>query len=164
MWMLWPTYENKVGFPSTEVVSDLIAAMKNHVQVNLAVQDRDDEAAAREFLVARGVTLDHVRFFRIPHLDLWVRDMGPQFTRNRNGRLRINDWNFSFWGYEAPESFSSTLEEPFDREVARRLGIPVIDAAPGPVTGVRFVHEGGSASHNGQGTMIAVESLPNRHP
>ena len=28
MWMLWPTYENKAGFPSTEVVSDLIAAMR----------------------------------------------------------------------------------------------------------------------------------------
>ena len=100
-----------------------------------------------------------MRFFRIPHLDLWARDMGPQFTRNRNGQLRMNDWNFSFWGYEEPESFSSTFEEPFDRRVARRLGIPVIDAAPGPVTGVRFVHEGGGASHNGQGTMIAVESV-----
>ena len=159
MWMLWPTYENKAGFPSTDVVSDLIAAMKDHVQVNLAVQDLDDEAAARAFLVTRGVTLDHVRFFRIPHLDLWVRDMGPQFTRNRSGQLRINDWNFSFWGYEAPDSDNSTFEEPFDRRVARRLGLPVIDAAPGPVTGVRFVHEGGSASHNGQGTMIAVESV-----
>ena len=63
------------GLPFTDVVSDLIAAMKNHVQVNLAVQDRDDEAAAREFLATRGATLDHVRFFRIPHLDPWVRDM-----------------------------------------------------------------------------------------
>ena len=97
--------KNKAGFPSTDVVSDLIAAMKNHVQVNLAVQDRDDEAAAREFLVTRGVTLDHVRFFRIPHIDLRWRDMGPQFTRNGNGQLRINDWNFSFWGYEEPAEF-----------------------------------------------------------
>lgn len=40
MWMLWPTYENKAGFLSTEVVSDLIDAMKGHVYVNLAVQDR----------------------------------------------------------------------------------------------------------------------------
>ena len=28
MWMLWPTYENKAGFPSTDVVSDLIEAMR----------------------------------------------------------------------------------------------------------------------------------------
>ncbi len=36
MWMLWPTYENKAGFPSTDVVSDLVEAMKNHTRVNLA--------------------------------------------------------------------------------------------------------------------------------
>ena len=24
MWMLWPVYENKAGFPSTEPISDLI--------------------------------------------------------------------------------------------------------------------------------------------
>jgi agmatine deiminase len=34
-----------------------------------------------------------------------------------------------------------------------------IDAASGPETKVRFVHEGGSVSHNGHGTMIAVESV-----
>ena len=59
MWMLWPTYENKAGFPSTDVVSDLIAAMKNHTIVNLAVQGPQDEAAARELLTARGVAFDH---------------------------------------------------------------------------------------------------------
>ena len=159
MWMLWPTYENKAGFPSTEVVSDLIDAMKDHVFVNLAVQDRDDESAAREFLNGRGVPLGHVRFVRIPHLDLWARDMGPQFTRSLDGRLRITDWNFSFWGYEEPDSFNSTFEEGFDRRVARLFKFPSVDAARGPDTRVRFVHEGGSASHNGNGTMIAVESV-----
>ena len=26
MWMLWPTYENKAGFPSTDPMSDMIRA------------------------------------------------------------------------------------------------------------------------------------------
>lgn len=43
MWMLWPVFENKAGFPSTEVVSDMIHAMHGRVHVNLAVQDDDDE-------------------------------------------------------------------------------------------------------------------------
>ena len=159
MWMLWPTYENKAGFPSTEVVSDLIEALNNHTHVNLAVQDAGDEAAAREFLMARGVALDHVHFFRSEHLDLWARDMGPQFIRSAAGRLRVTDWNFSYWGYEEPDSFNSSFEETFDRRIARLLKVPVIAAARGPATGVRFIHEGGSASHNGHGTMIAVESV-----
>src|SRR5262245_50866070 len=43
MWMLWPTYENKAGFPSTEAIIDMIHAMSGHAHVNLAVQDAVDE-------------------------------------------------------------------------------------------------------------------------
>ncbi len=158
MWMLWPTYVNKAGFPSTGVVSDMVRAMSGHTQVNLAVQDAEDEAAARAFMTARGVPLDHVHFFHIPHLDLWARDMGPQFVRNRLGQLRVTDWNFSYWGYEEPGSDNSTFEESFDRIAAALLRVPTVEGRPGP-TGVRMVHEGGSATHNGHGTMIVVESV-----
>jgi agmatine deiminase len=158
MWMLWPTYENKAGFPSTDVVRDMIAAMRGHTHVNLAVQDADDEAAARELLTASGVPLDHVHFFHIPHGDLWARDMGPQFVRNRLGRLAVTDWNFNFWGYETLDSPFSLFEEQFDRDAAALLGVRVLDARSGP-GGVRMVHEGGSATHNGHGTMIVVESV-----
>ena len=81
--MLWPTYENKAGFPSTEVVSDLVEALTNHTHVNLAMQDAGDEAAARAFLMARGVALDHVHFFRSEHMS------GLDLLRHlRSGRLR----------------------------------------------------------------------------
>ena len=90
----------------------MIRAMSGHVQVNLAVQDADDEAAARSLLTDAGVPLDHVHFFHIEHGDIWARDMGPQFTRSRSGRLRINDWNFNMWGYEEPDSDSACSKSP----------------------------------------------------
>jgi agmatine deiminase len=105
MWMLWPTDENKAGFSSNDVVSDMIDAMHGHTTVHLAVQDAADEVAARQVLGDRGVPLDHVRFFHLPHGDLWARDMGPQFTRSAPGQLRVNDWNFSYWGFEEPDSW-----------------------------------------------------------
>lgn len=159
MWMLWPTYENKAGFPSTEPMNDMIRAMSGHVHVNLAVQDADEEEVVRDLLSADRVPLGHVRFFHLPHLDIWARDMGPQFTRSRAGHLRINDWNFNYWGNEEPDSFNSTFEESFDRAVASAINVPALDARGGPVTGVRMIHEGGSVTHNGRGTMIAVESV-----
>jgi agmatine deiminase len=159
MWMLWPTYENKAGFPSTDPISEMIRAMSGHVHVNLAVQDPDDEAAARSLLTEKGVPLDHVHFFQIEHGDIWARDTGPQFTRSRSGRLRINDWNFNFWGYEEPDSELSLFDEPFDRTVGSIIKVPILDARAGTVTGVRMIHEGGSVTHNGHGTMIAVESV-----
>lgn len=159
IWMLWPVFENKVGFPSTEVVSDMIHAMHGRVRVNLAVQDADDEINATTYLMDRGVPLNHVRFHRLEHGDLWARDMGPQFTRSRSGRLRINDWNFNMWGHEEPDSEASLFDEDFDRLVASTIRVPVLDALGGLSTGVRMIHEGGSASHNGHGTLIVVESV-----
>jgi agmatine deiminase len=159
IWMLWPTYQNKAGFPSTEPMAEMIRAMSGHVQVNLAVQDAGEEEDVRSFLSARRVPLEHVHFFQFEHLDIWARDMGPQFTRSRSGELRINDWNFSYWGNEEPESFNSTFEESVDRTIASLIGVPTIDASPGPLTGVRMIHEGGGVTHNGHGTMIAVESV-----
>ena len=132
MWMLWPTFEYKAGFPSTEPIADMIRAVSGHVQVNLAVQDVVEEADVRTFLASNGVPLDHVHFFHIEHGDIWARDMGPQFTRNSSGRLRINDWNFNMWGYEEPESDLSTLEEPVDRTVAGIIDVPVLDARAAP--------------------------------
>lgn len=158
MWLLWPTYENKAGFPSTEVVSDMIAALHGHTRVHLAVQDAADEAAAREVLNGRGVPLDHVRFLHIPHGDLWARDIGPQFVRNRAGELRVTDWGFNYWGFEDANSPRSLFDEPFDRDAASVVGVRVLDTRPGP-TGVRMVHEGGSTTHNGHGTMVVVESV-----
>jgi agmatine deiminase len=159
MWMLWPTYGNKAGFPSTEPVADMIGAMHGHTSVNLAVQDAADEAAARALLAARGVALDHVTFFHLEHLDLWARDMGPQFVRSTAGDLRVTDWNFNYWGYEEPTSFNSRFEESFDRRAAAAIGVPVVKVRPAPGAGARLIHEGCSASHNGRGTMIAVESV-----
>src|SRR5262249_50289679 len=159
MWMLWPTYENKAGFLSTEPTSDMIRAMSGHVHANLAVQDADEEAAVRSLLSANGVQLGHVHFFQIEYLDIWARDTGPQLTRSRSGQQRINDWSFNYWRNEEPDSPNSTFEESIDHAIASAINVPVIDTRAWPDTGVRMIHEGGSVTHNGHRTMIAVESV-----
>ena len=114
MWMLWPTYENKAGFPSTEVVSDLVEALTNHTHVNLAMQDAGDEAAARAFLMARGVALDHVHFFRSEHMS------GLDLLRHlRSGR-------------SVPVPIILTTADPSFRDCARDLGCDALLIKPLP--------------------------------
>jgi agmatine deiminase len=84
--------------------------------------------------------------------------MGPQFTRSTSGELRINDWNFNYWGNEEPGGEYSVPEEAFDRDIAAAIDVSTLEARSGP-TGVRMIHEGGGVTHNGRGTMIAVESV-----
>ena len=64
------------------------------------------------------------------------------------------------WGDEEPDSDAQHVRgalRPHGR--LRSSACPVLDAQAGPETGVRMIHEGGSATHNGHGTMIAVESV-----
>ena len=157
VWLSWPVYENKKGMPSTEPMLQMIAGMHGQVQVSLLVQNAAEEALVRELAKARAVPVEHVRFFHIEHGDIWIRDMGPQFVRNESGELRITDWSFNLWGHEEPSSASSMLEEAVDRAVGSALQIPVIQCAE--QNGHRFIHEGGSVTHNGNGTMIAIESV-----
>ncbi len=82
--MLWPTYENKAGFPSTDPIGEMIRSMSGRVHVNIAVQDEDDEASARSLLATKKVPLDHVHFFQIEHGDIWRGTPG----RNSLGIVR----------------------------------------------------------------------------
>jgi agmatine deiminase len=76
MWMLWPTYENKAGFPSTEPMVDMIATMSGHVRVTLVVQDEADLAMVESLLDTSEVPLEHVDFLQLPHFDIWAREHG----------------------------------------------------------------------------------------
>lgn len=152
VFMAWPTYENKKGRPTQEVQAQMIAAFRGHVRVELLVQDRADEDSARAYLGIRGVSLSHVRFRAIPHLDVWIRDNGPIFTQSVDGRsLRVVDFGFNTWGYETPTSKGSRRDGAIDRLVARELELPLLWTS--------VISEGGNREFNGSGTMMVTESV-----
>jgi agmatine deiminase len=174
MWLAWPTYENKRGFSSTLPMMQMINAAHGKVRVHLLVADVEEEKQITKLLSEKNIPTAHIKFFHIPHNDVWIRDMGPQFVRNENGQLKIIDWNFNLWGHEESYSEASRLEESIDSIISGKLTIPLEDAskrkyewiAPDgdgnyslQMTSEKFVHEGGSVSHNGKGTMIAIESV-----
>jgi agmatine/peptidylarginine deiminase len=112
IWMLWPTYENKAGLPSTEPMAEMIPSFSGQVPVNLAVQDAAEEKDVRSFLSSRRVPLDHVHFFRFEHPDIWAPDVGPQFTRSDSGRLRIDDWNAATGAMRSPTASIARSRSP----------------------------------------------------
>ena len=130
MWMLWPTYENKAGFPSTEPMSDMIAHERTR-HVNLAVQDADEELAVRT-CDANGVPLDHVHFFQMSTAKLAAT--WGQFTRTVRGNF-ASTMELQHWGHEEPESDSSTFDEI--RPHRRPTSTCPCSTAGGAVTGVR---------------------------
>ena len=87
--------------------------------------------------------------------DLWCRDSGPLFAKNKNGDLVISHIKFNGWGNRQ----AHTNDGRIVAEIARHLSMPVVPSG--------LVGEAGGVDHDGQGLLIAHESSwlnPNRNP
>jgi agmatine deiminase len=104
---------------------------------------------------ARAACGTGVEVAELPLDDSWLRDCGPIYVRDADGRHAIH-FRFNAWG----EKF-----HPYDHDakvgalVAERLGDPVVEAP--------IVLEGGSILSDGAGTILTTEQCllnPNRNP
>jgi agmatine deiminase len=141
-----------------DVWVEIVRAISPGEKVRLLVNDNGTEEEAATRLRAGGADMGHVSFFRIPTVDVWVRDYGPTFITKRGGenRLALNDWVFNAWG-EKYDSYNQ--DDSVAREITRLLQVPAFES--------ELVLEGGSIDVNGDGTCLSTEqclSNPNRNP
>ena len=81
IWLSWPTYENIKGRPSYRVHMDIIKALAGHVSAHVLAQDDKEITEIKKILLRNKIPTKHVKFFKIPHNDVWIRDMGPIFVK-----------------------------------------------------------------------------------
>jgi agmatine deiminase len=101
-----------------------------------------------------GIPQKNIDLHIIPNDDVWVRDCGPIFIVNENGKLAITSWNFNGWGERYPYQKDRLVPE----RVSELNSLPLYTA---PIT-----LEGGAIEVNGKGTLIATRSSiinPNRN-
>lgn len=146
VWLSWPRYDNKLGYPVKQVHRAIVKALAGNTPVRMLVKDDAEIAEARRYLAKRA----GVRFVKSPNNEIWVRDFGPIFVE-RNGSPAIADFRFNYWGYLPTTDPASRAEEGVDRLVAKTLGYPVVRSS--------LISEGGNREFDGQGTMIAVEAV-----
>jgi len=151
--MAWPCRRELWG-------SELDAARRDFAEVANAIAAFQpvtmvvpDGAAAAE---ARGMLTGAVELVELPIDDSWMRDSGPTFTLDADGRragvhFRFNAWGEKFVGWDRDEAAGGVLAE--------RYGDVVFDAP--------LVLEGGSFLVNAQGSLVTTEQCllnPNRNP
>jgi agmatine deiminase len=162
-WMAWPHDDEQwVGMlePVRREFASVVEAIAEREAVDLLVADEESETDARRRL-SRGA----IRFHRVPHQDLWLRDSGPTFlvrapeTRVEEPRastVALVDWEFNGWG----EKYPADLDNQIPSHVARILGgVPL--HKPG------VIMEGGSIDVDGRGTVLTTRqclSSPARNP
>ncbi len=107
-------------------------------------------------LEGRRINLSRVTIWPVPLNDVWARDCGPIFIRNKKGDFAITDWEYNAWGekylpFENDNALPQWFADTFDLPLYR----------PG------MVLEGGSIDTNGEGVFLTTESVllnKNRNP
>ena len=156
-WLTWPTdpetWPDRVS--QVELIYlQMMAALSPHETVNLLVDDEATEQAVRARCSFPGA--ENIRFHRLPTVDSWMRDYGPNFLIDGHGGSAFNDWIFNAWGnkYEALKQ-----DDRVPRVLEQALGLRRFE--PG------IVMEGGAIEVNGEGCVLTTEQCllnQNRNP
>ena len=156
-WLAWPkdplTWPNRV--PQAEAAFlQIMRALAPHERVNLLVDDEEtkERVRARCGFEACG----NINFVRLPTVDSWIRDYGPNFLVNDAGELAYNHWVFNAWGDKYEELKRDSM---IPAQLEPLLGVPRFE--PG------IVLEGGSIEVDGAGAVMTTEQCllnPNRNP
>lgn len=180
-WLTWPkdpeTWPDRVPRVQ-EIFLQMMAALAPREIVNLLVDDAETEMAVRERCGFKGA--ENIHFHRIPTVDSWIRDYGPNFIvrdkasdklplvdgsnkASENDKLKFvghslayNDWIFNAWGNKYEEL---KRDDSIPQLLESFLHAPRFTAG--------IVMEGGSIEVNGAGCVLTTEQCllnPNRNP
>jgi agmatine deiminase len=155
-WLAWPkdplTFPPGIIEPVEELYVKMIRSLSHGERVNLLV----DDAETRRRVSSLVGDSAKVAYHLIKTADVWMRDYGPIFARDKRGGLVATKWRFNAWGNKYDEL---KADDKAGLEVAKATGLKIIE--PG------FVLEGGSIDTNGRGTCITTEQCllnRNRNP
>lgn len=159
-WLQWP-HEHQYGKTFRERLDAtwiaMTKALVENEKVHIIVYDDTELKRVTALLQKAEVTLTHVDFTIAPTDDVWIRDNGPIYVKDKNGKLLVQDWAFNGWGEKA------------DYENCNR--IPSQLAANKNMQSINLndimINEGGSVEIDGNGTLMACKSSvlnENRNP
>lgn len=159
-WLQWPheyqygkTYRNRLDATWVSMAAELVSSEKVH----LIAYDNTEKERILELLKAAKVPLENIDFNILKTDDVWVRDNGPIYVKDKSGNLAIEDWGFNGWGNKA--KYANCNKIPNGIGAMQKL--PVVD-----INSI-MINEGGALEIDGNGTMLATKSAilnKNRNP
>lgn len=103
-WLQWPheyqygrTYRDRLDPTWVEMTRALVT----NERVHIIAYDATEQTRITGLLEKSGIPLTNIDFTLAPTDDVWVRDNGPIYVRDRVGKLVIQDWGFNGWGDKA---------------------------------------------------------------
>jgi agmatine deiminase len=157
-WLAWP--HNPDDWPGKFqaipwLYAEIVRLLACRERVHLLVEDTKAQQRSQGILERTGANLDGVSFHQWPTNRSWMRDSGPIFVRNAEGRVGLTNWRFNGWAKYSDWK----LDNKLPGRVAKLLGLPewqpTIKLEDGREH--RIVLEGGSIDVNGAGILLTTE-------
>jgi agmatine deiminase len=150
-WLQWGhqyqygiTYRNRLDLTWVSMTKELVTSEKVHI----IAYDNTEKARIIKLLNASNVPMSNIDFKVYPTDDVWVRDNGPIYVKDKNGQIIIEDWGFNGWGNKAQFINCNVIPS----KIATDQGITKVD-----LNSV-MTNEGGAVEIDGNGTLLATKS------
>lgn len=159
-WLHWPhqyqfgiTYRNRLDSAWLAMTK----ALAPNEMVHIVAYDEIEKERITTILNKANIPLTHIDFKIYKTDDVWARDTGPIYTKDKNGKLVIQDWGFNGWGKKFKFENCNTI--PSKIAIDQKQEIVDLNAI--------MILEGGSVEIDGNGTLMATKSAilnKNRNP
>jgi agmatine deiminase len=147
-WLAWPNDDDYFGERISkvkEIYVKIIFALHTDEDIKLLVLNNEVQTEVTNLLKENGVDLSKIIFFQTEYMDVWVRDYGPTFIKNKDKMAWVR-WQFSAFNGKFPELLK-------DGEVFLNLK----DKIDFKIKYAAIDMEGGAIEVNGLGTLLTTE-------
>jgi agmatine deiminase len=157
-WLTWP--HNSETWPDQDMQQvetefmGIIRPLAKNESVHILVNDEEKENVVESTLNSNNVEMKNIFLHDIPTNDSWIRDYGPNFIIQNDGKVAANDWDFDSWG----RKYKWELDDLAGKVISEESGLYQFKP--------EIVLEGGAIEVNGAGTCVTTESCilnPNRN-
>lgn len=148
-YMIWPERADNWrngGKPAQKAYAAVAKAIAQFEPVTMLV-------SAKQYKNARQLLPNSIRVMEMSNNDAWIKDYGPIYVVNKNGKVRGVDWRFNAWG-----GLLDGLYFPWDQDdlIAEKLcEFKRLDY----YSLEDFVLEGCSVHLDGEGTLYTTEEV-----
>jgi len=149
-WLAWP--HNRETWPENrfteieEIYLRMLEALLPGEKVRLLCHDDKEREHVETMVSARRIRNTNLDIRIAPTVDVWIRDYGPIFVKNREGRKAWCKWRFNAWGGKYPEFIADNhVFEPAKKMIVHPCFCP------------EMILEGGSIDVNGEGVCLTTE-------
>ncbi|MEH7108974.1 agmatine deiminase family protein [Bacillus sp. JJ1764] len=155
VWLAWYEYPSIPGMH--DVTAQIIENLQNvaRVKVDLIIKPNEKNQVIN-FLKNYKIDTNSINFHEYNNLYIYTRDLGPAFVKNSEGKAKVMDFNWNFYG-AGNNVYDKLALGYLDRDMARQLNLPTVQSS--------MVAEGGGYEVNGNGVMMGFKDMAlNRNP